>query len=102
MYRVLDVREVVDIISGRVSNNPYCGGSNSMQLETRREVIVIAEAENGERERFQFYDGHKDAFLGSTSYYGYKGDFDLLVPGDLFKVEKTSTWDTVTFIKQED
>lgn len=101
MYRVLDVREVIEISSGRVSNHTY-GGSNSMSINTRRKVVIIAEDENKQRKRFHFYDGYKDTFLGKTSYYGYEGDFDLLVPGDLFEIEKTSTWDTVTLIEQED
>ena len=95
MYKVLDVREVIEIGSASVSNHPTYCGSNSMSIKSTQKIVVIAEDENKERKRFHFYDGYENTFLGSTSYYGYKGDFGLLVPGDKFEIEETSTWRTV-------
>lgn len=100
MYKVLDVREVVEVSSGSVSNHPTYCGSNSMSIKNSRETVVIAENDNKERKRFLFYQGYKDVFLGKMGYYGYKGDFDLLVPGDKFEVEETSTWSYVNLIKE--
>jgi hypothetical protein len=100
MYKALDVREVIEISSGSVSNYPSYYGSNSMSINTSRKIVVIAEDENKKRKRFHFYDSYKDTFLGKPSYYGYEGDFDLLVPGDNFEVEETSTWPNVRLIKE--
>jgi hypothetical protein len=100
MYKALDVREVIEIGSGSVSNHPSYCGSNSMSIESTRKIVVIAVDEENNRKRFTFYDGHKEMFLGRMSYYGYAGDFDLLVPGDKFEVEETSTWPSVKLIKE--
>lgn len=102
MYKALDVREVVEISSGSVSNHPSYCGSNSMSINTRREIVVVAEDENKKRKRFHFYDGYKDSFLGKTSYYGYEGDFDLLVPGDKFEVKETSTWPAIQIVEDNE
>lgn len=102
MYKVLDVREVIEIGSGSVSNHSY-GGSNSMSIKSTRKIVVIAEDdEYKERKRFHFYDGYKEEFLGKMQYYGYSGDFDLLVPGDKFEVRETSTWPAVLIVEDEE
>jgi hypothetical protein len=101
MYKALDVREVIEISSGSVSNHPSYCGSNSMSINTKQKTIVIAENENKKRTRFQFYDGYEDRFLGQLCYYGYKGDFNLLVPGDKFEVRETSTWKTVLIVEDD-
>ncbi len=102
MYKVLDVREVIEIGPGSVSNHPSYCGSNSMSIKSTRKIVVIAEDEEyKERKRFHFYDSYEDTFLGQTCYYGYKGDFDLLVPGDKFEVEETYTWPTVLIVEDD-
>jgi hypothetical protein len=98
IYKVLDVREVIEVHSGSVSNHPTYCGSNSMSISSEREFVVIAEDENKNRKRFVFYDGRKEVFLGKMEYFGYKGTFDLLVPGDKFEVKETSTWLTVIIV----
>lgn len=100
MYKALDIREVIEVSSGSVSNHSY-GGSNSMSIKSTRKIVVIAEDEEGNRKRFPFYDSYEDTFLGKTCYYGYKGDFDLLVPGDKFEVRETSTWPTVLIVEDD-
>lgn len=102
MYKALDVREVIEISSGSVSNHPSYCGSNSMSIDTRRKIVVIAEDENKKRKRFDFYDSYKDTFLGKSSYYGYEGDFDLLVPGDKFEVIRNYYWPTVRIVEAEE
>ena len=100
IYKVLDVRELMYLSSGRVCNGTYSGGNSSMSVENSREFIVIAEDEKCKRRRFHFYDGHEEKFLGEMCYYGYKGDFDILVPGDKFELVETSTYKEVQLIEE--
>ena len=100
MYKALDVREIVEVRSGSVSSGQYSGGTGSMSINNKREIVVIAEDEEyHERKRFYFYEGSKEMFLGEMRYYGYAGAFDLLVPGDKFEVKETSTWPTVLIVE---
>lgn len=99
MYKVLDVREIVTVSSGSVSSGVY-GGSSSFEVNSKRYVVVIAEDKNHHRKRFEFYAGYKSKFLGETDYYGYAGDYNLLVPGDWFVVEETSTYPVVKLIHE--
>lgn len=102
MYKALDVREITEISSGSVHSNPYSGGSSSMSIKNSQVIIVIAEDDKyKERKRFSFYNGYKEMFLGKMQYYGYAGDFDLLVPGDKFEVKETSTWPTVLIVEDD-
>ena len=66
-------------------------------------VVVICENEaNNKRERFVFYRGYQRECLGDTYYYGYSGDFDLLIAGDRFEIKETSTYRQVNIIKEGD
>ena len=94
MYKVLDVREIVIISGGSTSKGVY-GGSDSFGVESTEYVVVIAEDKNKHRKRFEFKAGYKSQFLGETCYYGYTGDYNLLVPGDYFEIEETSTYPRV-------
>ena len=90
MYKVLDVREHKYAIARSCGTGSNYSSSVSITNDTEHEFVVICvELETNTRKRFIFYDGHKteDKFWG-THYYGYKGDFNLLVVGDLFEVEK--------------
>lgn len=98
MYKVLDVREIILVSNGSVSNGVY-GGNSSFSVQSTRRTIVIAEDNNHHRKRFEFYDGYKEEFLGDMHYCGYKGDYELLVPGDKFEVKETLTWPNVNLIK---
>ena len=100
MYKVLDIRELV--------KTDYCAGSsdsysNNIKLNTYSVayIIVICEhVESKERCRFEFYEGRelKD-FMGNRYYRGYKGDFRLLVNGDLFEVQvKNNDYDRVKLL----
>ena len=96
MYKVLDVREQVIANHGTVSSGTYSGGTGHVSLEVKRKTIVIAEDDDHNRKRFEFYEGHLEKnFQGDYTYYGYRGDYDLLVPGDYFEIEKTSTYPKV-------
>lgn len=99
MYNVLDVREIVTVFGGNAHNGVY-GGSGSVDVNSRHYVVVIAEDENDKRTRFEFCASYKKEFLGEDCYYGYRGEYDILVPGDKFIIEKTSTWPAVRLIKE--
>lgn len=86
-YKVLDVREKESTYSYTNRTNTYTA--------THTVFVVIAEDKGGNRTRFCMYDGYKSLFLNNWSYYGYEGDFDLLVKGDWFEIEPTSTWPVV-------
>lgn len=95
MYKVLDVREYKSIGSGNYRAG-YGEGGGRLSVETTHITAVIyQDLSTNERKRFDFYYGYKDTFLGETKYYGYRGDYDLLVPGDLFEIKETSTYDTI-------
>ena len=86
-YKVLDVREKESTYSYTNRNNTYTA--------THTVFVVIAEDKEGNRKRFCMYDAYMSLFLNDWSYYGYKGDFDLLVKGDWFEIEQTSKWPVV-------
>lgn len=94
MYKVLDVREIVTISGGSTSSGVY-GGSGSFGVNSREYTVVIAEDEEHKRKRFEFKARYTSKFLGKTEYYGYSGEYNLLVPGDYFEVEETSTYPIV-------
>lgn len=94
MYKVLDVREIVTI-SGGSTRNGYYGGPGSFTPDSTKYTVVIAEDEEHKRKRFEFRAGYTSEFLGKTCYYGYSGDYNLLVPGDYFEIEETSTYSNV-------
>lgn len=91
MYKVLDVREIFTVHGGSITKEFY-GGHSSYSVDSTQYVVVIAEDEEHKRKRFEFRAGYTTEFLDETRYYGYSGDFNLLVPGDYFEVEKTSTY----------
>ena len=93
-YKVLDVREKEETYSYTDYNNTY--------TETHTVYVIIAEDGLGKRKRFTMYDGYNSLFLNECSYYGYEGDFDLLVKGDWFEIEKTSTWPIVKVLGVSD
>ena len=102
MYKVLDVREIVTISDGSTSSGVY-GGSGSFAVNSKQYIIVIAEDENQNRKRFAFYSGYRSEFLGDPIYYGYQGDYKLLIPGDMFEIENAEangTWPKVKLIKE--
>ena len=95
MYKVLAVREYISIGSGSYRTG-YGGGGGSLSVGTTHYTAVICQdLSTNKRERFDFYYGYQDEFLGNTRYYGYRGDYELLVPGDLFEIKETSTYNTV-------
>ena len=100
MYTVLDVREIIKVSSGHVSNEAY-GNSGSFNVKSTHYIVVIAEDEYHNRNRFEFYEGYQDKFLGEIQHYGYRGDYDLLVPGDKFIIERTSTYPVVEIITED-
>jgi hypothetical protein len=95
-YKVLDVRE---------KEETYTYTDNTTTYTTTHTVfVIIAEDVNGKRKRFHMYDGYKSLFLYDWHYYGHKGDFDLLVKGDWFEIEKLKDnfWPVVTVLGVSD
>lgn len=98
MYKVLDVREYKSIGSGSYRTG-YGGGGGKLSVGTTHFTAVICQdLSTNKRERFEFYYGYEDEFLGKTRYYGYRGDYELLVPGDNFEIEETSTFKYVKLL----
>ena len=95
-YKVLDVREKEQTYSYTDRTNTYTA--------THTVFVIIAEDVNGKRKRFHMYDSYKSLFLNDWSYYGYEGDFDLLVKGDWFEIEQPedSFWPVVTVLGVSD
>ena len=93
-YKVLDVREKESTYSYTDCNNTY--------TSKHTVFIIIAENTVGKRKRFTMYDGYKSLFLNEWKYYGYEGDFDLLVKDDWFEIEQTSTWPVVKILGVSD
>lgn len=99
MYKVLDVREFITTEAVSYNRSSYGGSINSKNSCL---TVVIAEDEQGERTRFEFYPAHKEEFLGYTHYYGTKGDYDVLIPGDKFElIMEVDTWPFVKLIKED-
>ena len=100
MYKVLDIREIITIYGGSTSNGVY-GGSGSFNVKSKQYIIVIAEnVQEHKRKRFEFCEAYKSEFLGETCYYGYTGEFNILIPGDYFEIEETSSWPKVKLLKR--
>lgn len=95
-YKVLDVRENESKYSYTDYTNTY--------TQTHTVFVIIAEDTCGKRKRFYMYDGYRSLFLNEWSYYGYKGDFDLLVKGDWFEIEEPENgfWPVVTVLGVSD
>lgn len=89
MYKVLDVREHKYTVA-RSCNTVNYSPSGSVSNDTHHEFVVICvDLETNARKRFIFYNGHKtEDKIWGTLYWGYKGDFNLLVGGDFFEIEK--------------
>lgn len=98
MYRVLDVREYDSIRECSLSSGGY--GSHPIHMDKTHYVVAICEnTTHGKRVRFDFYPGHKDEFLGEDRYYGYAGEYELIVPGDIIDIKETSTYKEVWRVK---
>lgn len=98
IYKALDIREIIRVFSGSSTNHSY-GGSNSISINSTEYVVCIAkDLETGNRVRFDFKSPYKDTFMGKTYYYGYTGDYHLLIPGDTFELEQTDTYMHLTIL----
>lgn len=98
MYKVLSVREYDSIHECRLSNNGY--GQHPISLDKNHYVVAICEStKTGERVRFDFCPGYKETFLGETRYYGYAGEYELIVPGDIIVIKESSTYKEVWRVK---
>lgn len=90
-YKVLDVREKESTYSYTDLNNTY--------TTTHTVYVIIAEDTLGKRKRFQMYDSYK---RDGWHYYGYEGDFDLLIKGDWFEIEETTNCPVVKILGVSD
>lgn len=99
IYKVLEVREYNSILKGSFHKD-YGGSGGSMAMPQRRIVVAICEdEETRERKRFEFCNGHEEIFLGEKRYFGYSGEYELLISGDRFTIKETRTYDRVDIIK---
>ena len=100
MYKVLDVREVVKPNGCTGISDSYSSSIKSNIYSISYVIVICEETESKERYRFEFYEGRESKdFMGKTRYYGYRGDFRLLVNGDLFEVEvKNNDYDRVKLL----
>ena len=100
MYKVLDVREVVKPNGCTGISDSYSSGIKLTTYSVTYVVVICEAVESKERCRFEFYEGRESKnFMGNTYYHGYKGDFRLLVKGDLFEVEvKNNDYDRVKLL----
>lgn len=102
IYKALDIREIIRVLSGSSTKNAY-SASNSVSLDSKEYVVCIAkDLETGNRVRFEFKRPYTDSFMGQTYYYGYTGDYKLLIPGDTFELEETSTYTHLRILKAEE
>ena len=92
-YKVLDVREYFVDLKGYLHTNSDCN-INGRHIF----AIICKDEETGERRRFHFFEGYTREFLKEESYYGYSGDYNLLVPGDRFKIIQTDTYKKVKIL----
>ena len=95
-YKVLDVREKESTYNYTDRTNTYAN--------THTVYVIIAEDKDGKRKRFHMYDAYKSLFLNEWLYYGYEGDFDLIVKGDWIEIEKieNALWPKVTILGVSD
>ena len=99
MYKVLSVREYDSIQEGYISGSSY--GRHPIYIDKTHYVVAICEnTETGKRSRFDFFPGYKNTWLGETRYYGYAGEYELIVPGDTIEIKESSTYKEVWRIKE--
>ena len=101
MFKVLEVREIKYAVSRSCSTGSSYSSSVSITNDTHHEFIVICkEMETDKRKRFSFTKGYtsKGYDKCTTYYYGYQGDYNLLIVGDIFTIEKTNTFDKVVIV----
>lgn len=98
MYEVLDVREYSKPKSGDFKQNYGTNGGSVGITSIHVTVVICLDTETNKRVRFEFYPGYKMTFLGKTSYCGYKGNYDLIVRGDIIEIKETSTYKVVRIL----
>lgn len=98
IYKALDVREHILIGDIEWRNGSTCLGGRVYSTTTDYYVVICENTSNHKRERFEFRKGYETEFAGKTHYYGYTGDYALIIPGDHFIIQKTSTYDEVRIL----
>lgn len=92
MYKVLEIREYDEVITKKTCED-------SLHLKVNHIIIAICINEDtNKRERAIFEKGYEHTVCGMTYYGGYAGDYDLLIAGDRFEIEETSTYPVVRII----
>ena len=95
MFEALSVREY-DAIEDIKYNASWDKSSGSVSMKKTHYVVVIAlNIKTRERKRIAFSKSRTSEFLGRTMYEGYTGDYELLVPGDVFEIQETATFKKV-------
>ena len=98
MYKVLAVREYNLIENQNNYLNVTTGG---LRIDNTHYITVICEnEETHKRERFDFYKGYeRKSFNGKIDYYGYSGNYNLLIVGDRFEIKETKKFPVVVIKK---
>ncbi|MBQ8806616.1 MAG: hypothetical protein IJZ68_09260 [Bacteroidaceae bacterium] len=97
MFKVLSVREYDKIEEVKFSSG-IGGGNGYVNMKKTHFVVVVAVTIGPgmqARKRIAFCPAHTYEFLGRTVYEGYAGDYELLVPGDIFEIQETKTFKKV-------
>ncbi len=101
-YKALDVREIVVTTDACLWYSESCNNTRgAIRIDELVQIVVIAEDENKQRKRFHFFRGHQEQVFGRTHYHGYRGDYDILVPGDMFEIVDTDTYTTVNILQED-
>lgn len=98
IYRALDVREHVLVGDLEWRNGVSGLGGRVYGTATDYYVVICENTSTHKRERFEFRKGYESEFLNETHYYGYSGDYMLIVPGDCFIIQKTDTYEEVRIL----
>ena len=88
-YKVLDVRESIKI--GEVKYYAgWDGKQGQVNIPQFHQIIVIAkDNDTGKRTRFVFCKNNTI----------YEGEYELLIPGDVFTIEESSTYHKIITIQ---
>lgn len=87
-YMALDVREYTKIGKTQFNKNCYGNGGDVTVPQTVHVVVIARNLETGQRERFDFFPAYTLEIGGKEYYGGFKGNYELIIPGDIFEVTK--------------
>lgn len=87
-YMALDVREYNKIGKVQFNKNSYGNGGDVTVPQTLHVVVIARNLTTGERERFDFFPSYTFEMGGKEYYGGFRGNYELIIPGDVFEVTR--------------